>query len=68
MATVETNASTIAHEGGIVAWAADLYRGFQEWRAYRRTVKALSALTDADLDDIGLCRADIKQVARTGRK
>lgn len=35
-----------------------------ESRRYRRTRVELAALSDRELDDIGLCRADIESVAR----
>lgn len=36
----------------------------KEQRRYRRTINELSALTDRELDDIGLTRGDIENVAR----
>ncbi|MCB2054343.1 MAG: DUF1127 domain-containing protein [Geminicoccaceae bacterium] len=33
-------------------------------RRYRRTCRELHALTDSELDDIGVLRADIEAVAR----
>ena len=43
--------------GRLVTW-------LREQRRYRRTVNELSALSDRELDDIGLRRADIEDVAR----
>lgn len=37
---------------------------FNEWRSYRRTVAELSSLTDRELHDIGITRADINAIAR----
>lgn len=37
---------------------------FKAWRSYRRTVVELSALTDRELLDIGISRADIVGIAR----
>lgn len=34
------------------------------WNDARATRKALSRLTDRELDDIGLCRGDIDQIGR----
>lgn len=48
--------------GGLVARVAAWIDG---QRRYRRTVGELSQLTDRELDDIGLCRADIDLVARS---
>jgi uncharacterized protein YjiS (DUF1127 family) len=36
------------------------------WNDARATRKALSRLSDRELDDIGLCRADIESVIRNG--
>lgn len=35
-----------------------------EQRRYRRTLVELSQLSDRELEDIGICRADIDSVAR----
>lgn len=37
---------------------------FLAWRSYRATYKALSRLTDAELDDIGVNRGDIEAISR----
>ena len=37
-----------------------LFAGLTAWNAARVTRKALSALTDRELEDIGLCRGDIE--------
>ncbi len=37
---------------------------FQKWRSYRRTVSELSKLSNRELDDLGISRYDIEQVAR----
>ncbi len=34
------------------------------WKRYNRTVAELSALTNRDLDDLGIARNDINRVAR----
>ena len=34
------------------------------WNDVRATRRSLDALSDAELDDIGLCRGDIERVAR----
>ena len=38
------------------------YEKAVSWNETRKTRKALSVLSDAQLDDIGLCRADIKDI------
>ncbi|WP_323765638.1 DUF1127 domain-containing protein [Marinovum sp.] len=40
----------------------------QEWNDARQTRTMLSKLTAAELDDIGLTRADIDRVARDGAR
>lgn len=39
---------------------------YKKWRTYRRTVDELSALSTRELNDLGISRTDIKQVARHG--
>jgi len=38
--------------------------GFQAWNSGRVTRKALSKLSNRELDDIGLCRGDIETIGR----
>lgn len=40
---------------------------FKKWRNYRRTVSELSALSNRELDDLGINRGDIPHVARYTR-
>ncbi|MGK6313555.1 DUF1127 domain-containing protein [Neorhizobium sp. DT-125] len=35
------------------------------WRKYRETVTELGRMTDRELSDLGIGRADIRRVART---
>lgn len=37
---------------------------FKNWRNYRRTVNELGALSNRELDDLGITRADIPYIAR----
>ena len=37
---------------------------FQAWNNARKTRSALNALSNRELDDIGLCRADIEMIGR----
>jgi len=34
------------------------------WRLYRQTVRELQAMTDHELNDIGISRCDIESIAR----
>ena len=36
----------------------------RNWNRYRHTVRELSQLTDRDLSDLGICRGDIRYVAK----
>lgn len=40
----------------------------QKWRQYRASVRELSRLTDRELSDLGIGRADIEFVARKGAR
>ena len=60
------------------SWIQDAIEGFSDLRrsmklraerkaAYNRTVKELSRLTNFELSDIGICRGDIRNIARGDR-
>jgi uncharacterized protein YjiS (DUF1127 family) len=60
------------------SWIQDAIEGYKDLRrsmklraerkaSYKRTLKELSRLTDFELSDIGICRGDIKNVARGDR-
>jgi len=57
------------------SWLQDAIEGFNDLRrsmklraerkaSYKKTLKELSKLTDFELNDIGICRGDIKNIAR----
>ena len=59
-------------------WIQDAIEGYKDLRrsmklraekkaAYNRTVKELSKLNDVELNDIGICRGDIRNIARGDR-
>jgi uncharacterized protein YjiS (DUF1127 family) len=48
-------------------YLASLVQGFAAWRRYRRAVQQLSELDNRTLRDIGINRAQIRQVALHGR-
>jgi len=48
-------------------YLASLIRGFAAWRRYRKAIQQLSDLDDRTLQDIGINRAQIRQVALHGR-
>lgn len=45
----------------------DIIGKYRNWRAYRRTVSELSALSNRELDDLGIARGDIPFIARRAR-
>ncbi len=45
----------------------DIIGKFKDWRSYRRTVNELGALSNRELDDLGISRSEIPHVARRGR-
>jgi len=48
--------------GSFSRFVADAFGALATWSDARQTRKALSALTDRELDDIGLCRGDIENI------
>lgn len=62
---VSTN--TTRSESGLAVMLHNLVVRFNAWRSYRETVRALSNLTDAELNDIGLGRGEIERAARQSR-
>lgn len=50
-----------AHQFG--SFFATLAGAYTAWKDARDTRRSLSSLTDRELDDIGLCRADIDVIA-----
>jgi uncharacterized protein YjiS (DUF1127 family) len=41
-----------------------LVRTYRNWRKYRQTYHELVRLTDRELDDLGIRRVDIRNIAR----
>ncbi|MEM6729193.1 MAG: DUF1127 domain-containing protein [Pseudomonadota bacterium] len=46
------------------AAAAGAAEAWTQWRLYRTTFVELSDLSDRELDDLGIARADLKRIAR----
>lgn len=42
----------------------DMIRKYRNWRAYRDTVEALGRLSNRSLEDLGIERGEIRNVAR----
>ena len=70
MAVYQTTRSTYGIDvvaGRIGAVLANVYSAIVDWNDTRVTRNALAALTDRELDDIGLVRGDIDDVATARR-
>lgn len=52
------------HTGAFTAIAARLTLWLRRREAYAQTVNELGALTDRDLNDLGIARCDIRRLAR----
>jgi uncharacterized protein YjiS (DUF1127 family) len=48
----------------LVALKASLAQRLVQYRAYRSTVNELAMLTDRELTDLGIHRADIREIAQ----
>ena len=46
----------------------NLIRNYRNWRRYRDTVNELSRLSNHELSDLGITRAEITVVASKGRQ
>ena len=46
----------------------NLSRSYKNWRTYRNTLSELDRLSNRDLADLGISRADIRSVARSAVK
>ena len=44
--------------------AIDFMASFRNWRKYRETYAELSRLSNRELSDLGIARADIQRVAK----
>lgn len=42
----------------------NLIRNYRNWRRYRDTVSELNRLSNRELNDLGIARSDIRDVAR----
>ncbi|ABL68735.1 MULTISPECIES: DUF1127 domain-containing protein [Paracoccus] len=62
MSAIDTN--RIHGGAGSLGIGSKIWAALSAWNDARVTRNALSRLTDRELDDIGLCRGDIEQIAR----
>ncbi len=45
----------------------DVIGKFKNWRSYRRTMSELGALSNRELDDLGINRSEIPYIAKRAR-
>lgn len=63
MSAIDTNR---VHGGaGSIGFGSRIWAAMTAWNDARVTKNALSRLSDRELDDIGLCRGDIEQIAHS---
>jgi uncharacterized protein YjiS (DUF1127 family) len=55
------------HEPKRIVGKMNLIRSYRNWRRYRDTVNELSRLSNRELSDMGITRAEIHAVAQRGR-
>ena len=68
MATIDTTRATfvtVGFIGRVFSFITDIAASVIAWNDARVTRNALSGLTDRELEDIGLTRADIDYVAES---
>ena len=63
MAVIEASRTAYVSNGGFSA-LVNLFGAVSTWNDARQTRKALNALSTRELEDIGLCRGDIEDVAQ----
>ena len=56
---------TLINELGVTTM--NMIGSYRKWRNYRRTVAELNALSNRELDDLGINRGDIPFIARGDR-
>lgn len=61
-AITRTAPTRVAHAAE--GWIARLRQRLEAYRMYRQTVRELSMLTDRDLNDLGIHRLQIPEVAK----
>lgn len=64
MAYVNSRSASLGFFGRLAVLFGQLQEAASRRATYRRTVDALSAMTDRELSDIGIARASITDVAR----
>ncbi len=58
------NSNHLQSNRGTTVFIANIVAKFQSFLRYRETVRELSKLSDRELDDLGIVRTDIANIAR----
>jgi uncharacterized protein YjiS (DUF1127 family) len=58
----QVNLPPVPRKRGLAAWLSRHLTAFLAWRRDRQTVAELSSMSDYELKDIGLSRADVARV------
>ena len=67
MAVIDNTRSAYVSKSGFTAFNT-LFATLATWNDARQTRKSLNGLSDRELEDIGLCRGDIDDVANGTRR
>ena len=64
MTTHVLNNYLLSPTKGLFTWIADWHKAYKRYRVVKQTINELRALTDAELNDIGIGRGDIRAIAK----
>ncbi len=65
MTAIDTSRTAFGSNSAASSFISRIIASFVAWNDYRATRKALSALSNRELEDIGLVRGDIEMVSKT---
>ena len=65
MAALDIRANPPIRPGALTGLILALVTALHRWSETRATREALNALSEHDLEDIGLCRGDIRRMTRS---
>lgn len=64
MALLSSNYASAHDHGRLDVLRGNVRARYEAWKVFRRTRRELESLSDRELDDLGLSRADLPAVAR----
>ena len=65
IAVIEFSGAAALGKHELIGDEMNVARSFSNWRKYRQTCRELARMSDRELRDIGVHRADIERIART---